>query len=525
MLLGLYSYGIFVLGILGRLYKVDVVVLTILVSSIGIFYIRKKLKMRFLTRFEMTPFLWLPIVFLASLGIINLIGVFGPEISFDALWYHLTLPKLFLQDHSIHFIPGGLLYYSVMPKLGEMFFIPALIFNDEVYAKVIQFIFGILTTVAIYKISRRYVSLSLSLLASLVFYSNIVVAWESTVAYIDLIRAFYEVMGLWALLLWVDTQKRAWLYVSAVMIGFAIATKVLAFGSLVVFTFLIFFVLFREKNFTLKTITTTIFVYWYISIFIVLPWFLFSYFTTGNPLYPFFTNLYPVTPTQSLHYLLRDVITLFLFADDPISPIYVIILPLVIVYFSTLKQPLRLIGYYSLGALVIWYLTPHTGGGRFILPYLPAWSVLVIGILDVVKKQQIIYKSIVITIFCISFGTIVYRGIANNRYIPVILGQETKSEFLSNHLNFAYGDFYDVDGNLAKQIKPSDKVLLFGFHNLFYIDFPFVDSSWIEKGQRFNYIATQHTDLPKRFKDWDKVYENTRTGVKLYNKNRMIWTY
>jgi len=51
---------------------------------------------------------------------VNIIGVFGPELAFDALWYHLTLPKLYLVHHSIFFIPGGLLYYSGMPKIAEM---------------------------------------------------------------------------------------------------------------------------------------------------------------------------------------------------------------------------------------------------------------------------------------------------------------------------------------------------------------------------------------------------------------------
>ena len=56
--------------------------------------------------------IWTPIILQALL---NFATVFTPEIGFDALWYHLTLPKLWLLKHQWHF-NGGLLYYSVMPR-------------------------------------------------------------------------------------------------------------------------------------------------------------------------------------------------------------------------------------------------------------------------------------------------------------------------------------------------------------------------------------------------------------------------
>ena len=41
------------------------------------------------------------IVILLTQGIINLIGALGPELGFDALWYHLTLPKIYLSEGKI----------------------------------------------------------------------------------------------------------------------------------------------------------------------------------------------------------------------------------------------------------------------------------------------------------------------------------------------------------------------------------------------------------------------------------------
>ena len=102
---------------------------------------------------------------------------------------------------------------------------------------------------------------------------------------------------------------------------------------------------------------------------------------------------------------------------------------------------------------------------------------------------------------------------------------QSRSEFLSKNLNFSFGDFYDTDDYFRKNIKQNDKVLLYGFHNLYYVDFPFVDSSWVKKGDSFNYIAVQNSDLPKRFVDWDLIYNNSLTKVKLYKKGNVRWAY
>lgn len=533
ILIGIYGYGIFALGVVGLLSPWIVGIWTMMLGTVFIVYIIQHATvisglleiLRFSQNDKAATF---SLLLLSILAVINFIGVLGPETSFDALWYHLTLPKLYIQEQSIRFIPGGLLYYSVMPKLGEMFFIPSLMFGNEIWAKSIQFLFGILTTVIIYKISRRYFSLSLSLLAGLVFYSNIVVAWESTVAYIDLIRAFFEIMALWAFLNWVDAKKSTWLYLSAAMVGFAISTKLLSLGSMFIFTTLIFYSFWKEKNRHGKNIFASILVYWLLSMGIVLPWLFFSYQSTGNFVYPFFTSIYPVgTPytLSSLPHAVSDFIRLFLFADDPISPIYLIVIPLLFVYFSKLKPQIKMIAYYVFLSLFFWHITPRTGGGRFILPYLPAFSILVIALLDQAREQKIIYKTVFLSIFLIAFLTIGYRIVTNSRYLPIILGYQTKEQFLTKHLHFSYGDFYDTDGYFKRHIKPSDTVLLYGFHNLYYVNFPFIDSSYVKKGDSFTYIATQNTVLPERFKDWEAVYKNSKTFVTLYKKGDKIWTY
>ena len=128
---------------------------------------------------------------------INLFTVFSPEIGFDALWYHLTLPRLWLLKHQWYF-PGGLLYYSAMPRLTELIYIPLISISGFIGPKMIQFLSGIGTSYLIYKISSKLGLKKLfSLLAVNVFYITWLVSWQSGSAYIDLFRTFLETFALY----------------------------------------------------------------------------------------------------------------------------------------------------------------------------------------------------------------------------------------------------------------------------------------------------------------------------------------
>ena len=522
ILIGIYLYSIVFLGLLGLLYKQHIIIISILYILVSLFFLNKQYdffgqEVKILSFVKNTSkFILLSLTLILIQAVVNLAGALGPELSFDALWYHLTLPKIYLENHSIDYISGGLFYYSAIPRLTEMLYVVGLALGSEVFAKLTHFSFGILCLIAIYKISRKFLSKNFSLLVLVLFYSNLVVGWMSITAYIDLARTFFEIMALWGFVEWQQSKKSIWLIESTVMLGLAISTKLLAIGSLFIFIFLIFFTLVQKSKFKWRSIITSILVYWWFAFLILLPWFIFAFIHTGNPVYPFFTNIYPV----KFNFNLINPLNL----SDPISPFYLIMLPVAIFIYKKFNSSIKLIFLYSFLAIFIWYLTPQTGGGRFILPYLPAFSIISVVVIDKMKNLKIQKLFIGLIIF-LSLFSILYRGVANSKYIPVILGKESKAQFLSNHLNFSFGDFYDTDGYFAKKIKTKDMVLLYGFHNLYYVNFPFIDSSYVKKGDSFNYIAVQRESLPERFKFWNLIYYNDKTKVRLYSIGGLKWVY
>ncbi len=376
-------------------------------------------------------------IFLLILAaLVNLVAALGPEVGFDALWYHLTIPKIYLMWGKIDFIPGGLMYYSAMPRLTEFLYVVG-----DRGAHIINWSAGLGAAFLTYKLARKYYSHQISLLAAVIFYCTPLVGWQSGSAYVDLLRTFFEVLALYLVL----ANKKT---LSGIALGLAISTKTLALGSLGIFGML--------SKFSWKLI--------FPAVLIAAPWFIWAYLKTGYPFYPLGAGI--LDATHGLGNFWPP------FPLDWSLLIYLVTLP-----FWPRKT---LVFKYAVLSYLVWFITPRTGETRFLLPYLPAFAVLAAGAIE--KKKVLIVVALGIAIL-----SIFYRGAANSRLLPYLLGRETKEQYLCRRLDFTTRVFVDCDGWFAKNIKPTDLILVKGFHNLYYMNFPFVHETWY-KGEKVNYI-------------------------------------
>lgn len=512
VIIGIYSYLIFLLGVAGWIYIVPVILLTVITMLVFAFYILKKRSYFFaITRQQFSLYEKILFVVFVSALLINLVGVLGPELAFDALWYHLPIPKLFIENHSIYFIKDSLFYYSLMPKLTEMLYIPSLLMWSEQGAKLTHFVFGVFTTIVVFRILRLFLSRSFSLLGALIFYSSPVVSWLSITAYSDLSRSFYETLALYYFLLFTKKNQSKNLLWSAIMMGFAICTKVVSIGTIPVYVLMI---LLCSKLSMVKRITFSG-MYVLTAILLAAPWLAYSYFHTGNPFYPLFTHLTLRNFTPDLLSpvtLIKTLIETLLFAPDPLHPFYVMCIPFIFLALGFLFKKNKLILVYTVTSFLVWYFTTQSGGTRFLTSYLPVYTA--IGLVAIQQvKDKFVEKLTLLVIFVICVVSISYRGVANMRYVPFLFGFESKQEFLLNQLNFSFGDFYDEDQKI-KEIVGGSRVLLVNMHNLFYVDFEFT----LDRGDPagYEYVLVQRASLPEKFKKASKVYENDKTGVILY---------
>ena len=449
--------------------------------------------------------------------LINFLGAISPELSFDALWYHLTPAKLYVQNQQIFHIPGWLLSVSSLPRLTEMFYTASLVLGNEIWAKLIHFAFGILSLFALLKLLRRYFPLRISLLGVLTFYTMLIVGWQSTTAYVELAWIFFEILALDYFLLWWEEKKESYLNRSALLVGLAISTKIFAFGSLLIFLFLIF--VSRRRSWLRKAAKFA-----FISLFIASPWLALSWVNVGNPLFPLFgspIDTQAINISPDMNWVISKLIN-FPFLpwratfqpDDIISPIYLLFLPLVLYIIWRQKSSIKIAALYCLLGL---FLVPPVSN-RYLLPYLAGLTLPILAIFNYPwKKKKLVTNIFIIIIIFSALLNLESRGLATKKFLPYLLRQETKAEFLTKNLNFSFGDFYDIDGYFKENILPEDLVLVYGIHNPYYIDFPYVHESWAQPGTFFTHILVgEGKPLPEEFGQRLLLYQNPKTGVKLY---------
>ncbi|MBI3888109.1 hypothetical protein HY310_03525, partial [Candidatus Microgenomates bacterium] len=314
-----------------------------------------------------------------------------------------------------------------------------------------------------YKLARKYLDKEYSLLAAILFYCTPLVGWLSGSAYVDLIRTFFEVLALYL----VVSKKYIW---AGFAIGLAISTKTLAIGSLAI--------LFLISGFSFRLLAP--------AILVSAPWFIWSYVKTGYPFYPIGGGILNTKEHSNF---------LNLFTEDKLNPLFFLV-------FLNRKN-IGLLVYCVLG-FGYWLVTPQNGGGRFLLPYLPAFAVLFATLLP---RQKIL----TILAFVFIFFSIIYRFGANLKVIDYLVKNQSKESYLCSHLDFSTNVFVDCDGWFKKNITNKDLVLVKGFHNLYYINFPFVHETWY-KGEKVNYILSNTYDYG------NLVYKNDYTHTYLYLK-------
>ncbi len=502
LLLAILSYTVFGLGVFGWLTSKNLIGLTASWLFLVVFYFHNKIS---LPEMRLRKREWLLVILLLAAAVINILGALGPEIGFDALWYHLTLPKIWLAEHSIRYIPGSVFEYSVMPKLIEPLYAVALSLGNEIWAKLIHFCFGLLILIPLYGLSRKFLGRFMSLLVLVLFYTNLVVGWESVTAYVDLARTFFEIL---ALKLLFDNKPVA----ASITLGLAITVKFLSLTGLPVFLILL---LFRKKS------LSELFRFTFFCLLVPLPWWLFSWLTTGNPFYPVFSQPYLNT---LIKFDLRDFWILFTQAPDPISPVYIISAPLLFLRSVREKsRGVRLIFLYCGLSLIAWFITPHQGEGRLFLPFLPAFSLLTVFIINACSPLILKYSLIILTLL-LSLFSIIYRSAANFKYLPVIIGKQTRQEFLISHLNFSFGDYYDTGNYLAENIPAGKTLLIAGVNNLFYLpdNIHLVHISQITGPLNFNlydFLLVRYPDsklIPPE--NWKIVMTDLKNHTILYRK-------
>lgn len=224
---------------------------------------------------------WLCLVFLALS--FALVGALAPETEYDALWYHLNFPRLWLQSGR----PVDLIqeFPSLYPMTWELVFGAGLAMGGTVAAKLLHYSCLLVLAGTVVMTCRRYAPFCSRYAAVGLLVTAPTMLWEATTAYNDLAIAMFAALACYALARFVETNAGSWLIASGLEFGLAASTKHLGLVVLAAAALVLAWQWRRGRR-PFGALTRAVLALAALAIVLPLPWYLRAWHGSGNPFFP-----------------------------------------------------------------------------------------------------------------------------------------------------------------------------------------------------------------------------------------------
>ncbi len=170
---------------------------------------------------------------IAGVLALNLGVVLLPEVSFDALAYHLALPAAVKNAQGWSFDVARHVW-AVIPMSGHWSFTTVYMLGGEAAAKLINLLWLLMLAAMVYRLGRRHATRGAALLVTLLFVSTPLAFQETGGLFIENIQAAFLLCGVLSLLAFLEERRRVDALLTGVFFGTALATKLGSVGFLLV---------------------------------------------------------------------------------------------------------------------------------------------------------------------------------------------------------------------------------------------------------------------------------------------------
>jgi hypothetical protein len=436
--------------------------------------------------------------FLVLSATLNLLAALAPISGTDVLAYHLAIPKVWVEEGRIRYVPG--VYYSTAAFGLEMVFTMALLLGSPIAAQVVHFGYGIMAAGVVYLLASRAFSARAGLLAAILFYAITDVNVQSSIALVDLGAAAYLLAGILAALRWREQGGR-WYLVAALLAGFHAGTKMpnLAAAEALWLAMAIHAIACRELSTTWRQLCVA----GVVSAIVAAPWFLRSWAWTGNPVYPYLNSTFQgrdFSPEASerqlsLQYyktigdrsLDRLLLTPFVLTVTPdafrsgyLGPLYLAALPFV--WLVPVSRNARLLLLVAVVSLPTWYfLYPRL---RTLLPVIGAVSgAAAAGLLGLIRLHPITRGLAAASLTAWLLVSLAANGRYHLAAVPVALGLESQDSYLRRRLPLPDSQFHWYPDFMAiNQVLPPHATVLLWDTRGYYLERPYVWANSVAQG-------------------------------------------
>ena len=226
--------------------------------------------------------------YLAAVFGVSLLLALLPPHGFDALVYHLTIPKLILQ--SGHLDMALDLPYLGFPQLGEMLFTLVMALRPASATQLVSLLYGGLLALGLYGLAARRWGKTAGLLAGAVLFSAPTILNHLSWPYVDVMLMFYLLATFAALERALEAEEAngrqgalRWLLAAGLFAGMGMGAKYTAVmvpvGAALVWL--------TRRGWRNKSAWRGLLVFGLAAAAFTLPWLLKNWVQTGNPVYPF----------------------------------------------------------------------------------------------------------------------------------------------------------------------------------------------------------------------------------------------
>jgi Dolichyl-phosphate-mannose-protein mannosyltransferase len=215
----------------------------------------------------------------------HLLAALKPEISADGLSMHLALPMAVAHDArwAFDFRLNGT---ALMPIGAESLYTAVYLLGGENAAHLLNFAFLVLTCGLIVRAARRWVSPAQSWLITALFASTPLVLLVTGSLFVENVWAAMILAATLALLRYLESGKSLDLILTGILVGAAMAVKVIAGGLAVPIVLVAAVTAFRKRQWRTALMAGTL-----LALFAAPPY-VYAFAKTGNPVFPFANRVF-----------------------------------------------------------------------------------------------------------------------------------------------------------------------------------------------------------------------------------------
>lgn len=408
----------------------------------------------------------------------------APPTEWDSLAYHLALPKIYLAAGKIIELPW--LMHSHWPHLMEtLYSLPLALGMDNIPGLLHASACAALV-LALFHMGRQFLGAGAALAGAALLAAQPELLALAGTPHNDGALALFHFLAASAVWFWAKTRTRSWLITAGLLSGLGAATKL--FGivlTLILSSWILLNSLRKERRLGAGVREAGLFLG--CALAVVAPWYAKTWAATGNPVWPFFSDILGGAwgPRQVEWYLLSYDLTYLLTDSSSFlssflhhQPQYLLIPPLglSLVALARRKPWPEFLLFLLMPVIPYCLAVDRNQEWRYLMPLWPAFALTAGWWAGALAQGRPATKAAVLLIF--SFGlTGILTASQNNELFAVLSlrslshpEQDSRSLYLSKRL-----DHYKIYAAINRNVKEPAKILLFQELRGYYLD---VDYQW-----------------------------------------------